>query len=179
MTRPRDSQATKVWNAIGQLRFQNAQLDQKTLQSIANRLVKSAWFKRRARRSGEAYTVIFGRVTTCVDRNFCQLGEGQHNTIDLLHQVAHYMLPPDVAWHGPDFAKLMLELVGHVGLNPTLDKTPAKRKADRDALKASFQNHGVKHRVYSEDARRAARARWLERDLQMLRSELQEEEATT
>lgn len=177
MTRPRDSQASKVWRALDEVApFTLKALDHGTLAKQATRLVQSVWFKRRAVKTNEAYSVLFTAGTSCSRQNYCQLSPTRRNYLNMLHQIAHYMLPDNVAWHGPEFAKLMLELVGHVGLSPA-SKTADLRKQDAAKVKDAFNRHGVKWRVYSDQARANARARWFERDLKNLASELQEEGA--
>jgi hypothetical protein len=176
MTRPRDSQASKVWKASDAVAppTPTTALDQRTLSKAADRLIKSIWFSRRARKTGEAYSILFTPGTMCRDQNYCQLAPNRRDYLNMLHQIAHYMLQDNVAWHGPEFAKLLLELVGHVGLSPA-SNTAELRKADAAKLKDSFNKHGVKWRVYSDEARANARTRWFERDLKNLASELQED----
>lgn len=179
MSRPRDSQQSKVLNALQDVeRVHAPELDMKTLQKHVDRLVRSAWFKRRAHKSGEKYSVLFvphPNADVCSFSNYCPLGEGHRNMLNVLHAIAHYMLPLSVAWHGPEFAKLMLELVGHVGLDVGPNSTVESRKAERLALKDAYATYNVRWKVYSEEARAGARARWLARDLKGLHDELREE----
>lgn len=176
MTRPRDSQSSKVWAALAEVpSHKNPPLDMKTLQKQADRLVKSAWFARRARKTGEKYSVIFvPNAGPCATTNYASLGPSQRTMLGLLHEIAHYMLPTTVAWHGPEFTRLLLDLVAHTGLDP-LDTSPDRRKADREVLKDRYGKHNVKWKAYSPEARENARARWYERDLKSLAAELQEE----
>jgi hypothetical protein len=177
MTRPHDSQASKVWKAIDEVAptsgWATTNLDHKALSKAADRLVKSVWFARRARKTGEAYSILFGNGTVCRDQNYCELPPTRRSYLHMLHQIAHYMLPNTMAWHGPEFAKLLLELVGHVGLSPD-SKTAETRKQDAAKLKEAFNNNGVKWRVYSDEARANARSRWFQRDQKNLATELQE-----
>lgn len=180
--RPRDSQRSKVWRAESTLR--GDQLTVPELTAFASKIVKSAWFNKKIGRwkSADAWApqVTYARVTnsrTTCTRGLsggtalvtCVLGHPHLTQIDLIHSLAHAIVENSVtyehAWHGPEFCKAMLDL--------TARWVSPEAKVE---LQQAFRDHKIKHKVYTPEAREAARQRglnrWAEKDLLALREEL-------
>lgn len=114
--RPRDNQRSRVLAAerVFTTRLDNP-LSGRQLQSLADRITKSAWFRKKEL-TFTAIVVFTGATTYCgqpVKRGLLTitLGDDCSNAPGLLHEIAHHMAPNTVQLHGPEYCKAMLECV--------------------------------------------------------------------
>ncbi len=131
MTRPRDNQRSRLYSAEG---ISGRHLPTVTLmQSYVDEVLSSRWFvarwgKRRIEvRDGRA------RRSACAVGNVIKMPTGMRHESVVLHEVAHVLTPFKYAAHGPEFAGVLLTLVGHE-MGPDA----------HNALRASFRAGGVK-----------------------------------
>jgi hypothetical protein len=133
--------------------------------------VKSAWWKKRRPDITNFSVQHTGRTSNYCTTNIghgtnmavavLDIGSPDCNAADVLHAVAHYLHPADTAWHGPEYAKAMLDIVGkYLGLD------------ERRRLSDLYRKHKVKTVVWSQDAKDRAKTRFAERDLKALLAEL-------
>lgn len=174
MTRPRDSYASRVYNADATFKQGTLELRTHVEQAQwASKIVRSPWWRKRApdivkfelRTSQKGY---------CDYRFLSQRMPGNPKAItaivwlpsdaylaDLCHAAAHYLHPETTAWHGPEFSKAMLDIVGKfMGLD------------ERRRLSALYKENKVKTVQWSEEAKERAKHRHAERDLKALLDEL-------
>jgi hypothetical protein len=182
----RDSQRQKVFDAENAVRPTSNE-GHAEIDAWATRIVKSAWFNRRCGRwnnplNGPLTAIVLDSyaATNCTPAVRIYGGKyvahatvaREHRTrIDVAHVLAHLMVneaypAADIrGWHGPEFCKAFLEIVGHWDSEDT-----------KKALTDEFRARKVKFRVYSPEAREKAslrgKARHIQADLLKLRDEL-------
>lgn len=149
MSRPRDSQKQRLYDAERASGLQSSKWTQsgerlfggrwtteqpwtiEQCQRYVNELVESTWFRRRWTR--QCIVVEPGRGGGHAGWYGIRLGVWARQEIVVLHEVAHLLTPASMASHGPEYAGVLLTLVGH------------KMGADaRRALRESMREHGVK-----------------------------------
>lgn len=165
MTRPRDSLFRRVIEAENEFAADHyTKLSNAEMRALAAKLARSAWWKKR--RPDDKLIVGYSQG----DRNVCSadnllMGEATH--VDLLHAIAHHLHGHDTAWHGPEYAKAMLDLTGKVlGMD------------ERRRLAALYKEHSVKTIQWSQEAKDRAKQRHAETDLKALLEELRGESVT-
>jgi hypothetical protein len=163
MTRPRDSQRQKVWDAEHEARrntSDNLLLALNNIRPFTKNILNSRW----ADNHMENYLpkqldIYVGRSGSCcawINRHGeLQLPAYSHisDKLALLHAVAHVFSPEDKAWHGPEFCRTYLEMTGRFISSHAADQ-----------LRASFKTHRIKLKTMSPEAREAARKRYVERE---------------
>lgn len=176
MTRPRDSFWSRVQNAESEfaLAYTNSDagraLSYAEQKALSTKIAKSAWWKKR-RPDIKVFSVQQNR-----SRSICSFETSSINgeravgvlhiqpdasTIDVLHLIAHLLHADDTAWHGAEYAKAMLDMVGkYIGMDA------------RRALAQLYKLHNVKTVVWSQEAKDRAKSRYAERDLKALLDEL-------
>jgi hypothetical protein len=173
MTRPRDSYASRVYNADATFKQGTLEIH-RAEQHWADRIAHSAWWKKRAPDIVKFDLRHSGNVLC--DYRFTKAPRAGGNPraiqavvnlptdaylADLCHAVAHYLHPENTAWHGPEFAKAMLDVVGKfMGLD------------ERRRLAALYKANKVKTVRWSDEAKDRAKHRHAERDLKALLDEL-------
>lgn len=155
---PRDSQVSRVQQAEQKIRTGQAQYQANNLQIKAMRLVASSWYRDEATKAGKTVSdvrVITGTYHRCQPimngrTIMVNMGQGRSTLIDLTHTMAHVITPYDgtVALHGPEFCKNMLEVAKHLGTQRT-----------RDQIRDVFNEEKVKWRIWSPEAKEAAKKR--------------------
>lgn len=174
MTRPRDSLWSRVQNAHRDFAADYGGTGYDEERKLVDRIVRSAWWRKRRpdiahftlRRTGREHNYCVCEFDDGPRRkigNSAVLDLGSPNTteVDVLHAVAHYLHPEDTAWHGPEFAKAMLDTVGkYLGMD------------ERRRLAQLYKQHKVKTVVWSQEAKDKAKSRHAERDLRALLDEL-------
>lgn len=172
----RDSQRSRVWAAETAAR--GPVIDREELTVFANRIVRSAWFRKQTSdRTGRVHArraliTGWGRCSPewAANGTVTFPLSGDHRTrLDVLHAVAHATTETELRegapFHGPDFCKAML------AATQRWESIEAKRD-----LQAAFKAARVKHRTWSAEARAAAsargKARYATEDLIRLRDEL-------
>lgn len=176
-TRPRDSYWSRVQNAESE--FAQAYLTSSVgtplsyaeQKALTTKIAKSAWWKKRRP------DILVFSVQQSRSRSICSVETSIVNgarsvavlslssnatTIDVLHMVAHFLHDPETtAWHGAEYAKAMLDMVGkYMGMDA------------RRALAQLYKEHNVKTVVWSQEAKDRAKSRYAERDLKALLDEL-------
>lgn len=146
-TRPRDNQQSRVIKAEAAFaKALNNPLSTRQLQTLANRIIRSSWF----RKQGFAFTDI-QVFTDDRRRSICHtnpsrgllemtLNSQDMNAVGLLHNLAHQMTPKDVASHGPEYCKAMKECVRR-WISPDAKKRLAE----------IYMEHRVKSRVFTPE----------------------------
>lgn len=172
--RPRDSYWSRVQNAHAAFTDGQGGMNYDEVRKLVDRIVRSAWWRKR--RPDIAHFAIeqSGRYNFCTIRYpdgmkkvggtaVVDVGAPNSAPFDVLHCVAHYLHPDDTAWHGPEFAKAMLDIVGkYLGMD------------ERRRLAQLYKDHKVKTVVWSAEAKERAKVRHAERDLRALLDELKE-----
>lgn len=129
---PRDSQRQRVYNAEHGLfdwgqTIPNDDLQQTVNDILDKRPIRSRWGSR-------SVSVRLGRGGGLSwNYNVISLGVGARNTWTICHELAHQLTPNRYAAHGPEFAGVMLFLVGTV-----------MGEQDRKALLAAYRANKVK-----------------------------------
>lgn len=174
--RGRDNQRSRVLNAEAEFRktFGLETATRTVLRSLAQRIVRSAWFKKQTfpRRVSTEHMVglEIGYSMRCdQDYRTAWRFDNAPTTLDLLHELAHRMQPLDSALHGPEHCKAMLECVRRwMG------------EEAKVALLQTYRAHRVKTRVYTPEGRQAVvntaarnRSKFVQADLQALLKELE------
>lgn len=154
MARPRDNQRGRVLTAERAFakRLDNP-LTTSQLQSLANRITKSAWFRKQNLPFTDIQVWLDTTRTVCEQRPqkgllVMYLHEQDANAVEFLHELAHHIAPKDgKQLHGPEYCKAMLECVRKwIG--------PEQKKA----LLAEYHlPPRVKTRVYSDDSKESLR----------------------
>lgn len=132
----RDSQRSKVYKAEEVLKEGDVRLDTvPEIQSYVDRLIKSAWFRRRWP-SVKSVIVKDGRgrirAGASDDGSILMPFWCRYRYI-VLHEISHLLPDWNVADHGPEFCKVYLELVKHCMGRDAWEK-----------LRTSFKNNRVK-----------------------------------
>ena len=141
MTRPRDSQKQKLYNAESFLHTTSGRMETvPEIEAFADRVISHEWFKRRWP-SVHYIEVKDGRGAR-VARGFrywngggIKMPKWSRNRAIVLHEIAHIITPNTYASHGPEYARNFLDLVRHY-----LGKESAEQ------LRASYKRHRVKYR---------------------------------
>lgn len=169
MPRPRDSFISRVFNAEGTFNATTPVLTKPEQQKLLVRIGKSAWWRKR-RPDITGISLFPSRGYVCVDtysgdRADVRLPIDQDVHMgDVLHAVAHHLQPRDSAWHGPEFAKAMLDVVGkYAGMD------------ERRRLAQLYKDNRVKTVVWSQEAKERAKTRYQQNDLKALLDELRTE----
>lgn len=162
MARPRDSQYSRVLAAETTIRGETTTIG--ALQMRGMQVYRSAWFRKR-KPALKSISVVVERSTTCNEvilvNPVIQLGKTHATELDLMHAIAHLLHPTTTALHGPEFTRQYLDIT--------------RRFLGQDVYKSldeAFRAEGVKSRVWSKEAKDAAKARYAEHDLKQLLNEL-------
>lgn len=169
--RPRDSYWSRVQNAHTAFTDGQGGMGYDAERKLVDRIVRSAWWRKRRPDIAHFEIRHSGRSNFCTVEypgGMRKIGgtavvDTSPNSapFDLLHCVAHYLHPDDSAWHGPEFAKAMLDIVGkYLGMD------------ERRRLAQLYKDHKVKTVVWSAEAKERAKVRHAERDLRALLDEL-------
>lgn len=147
MTRPRDSQRAKVWNALRSVEQGRTLKTWAEVNSYLSIVVKSPWWTKHAppQWTGVDWEAVFedwGRPAPPVTE------------LMVLRRLAHRVQPEDTAWHGVEWVKIFLSLVQRFMGMPK-----------RTVVAAAFRAHGVKMTQWSPEAREAAKRRSAEKEL--------------
>lgn len=182
----KDSQISKVYSALFAAKSEFPEQTRDEVTATVVKIMNSAWFRKRWAANGlEPLLVKQVTIKSMPTRTYCgstlepmkrranaketphdlvvTVGPGQDTLIQVLHIITHYLRP---GWnHDAEFCKEFLAVVGR------FMGAEAKR-----TMTEIFRAKKVKHRVYSDEARAAARHRFIARDavpdLLALRDEL-------
>lgn len=141
--RPRDSQRQKVFEAERLVSATTLTASQAA--TWARTIMTSRWWKKRHPRE---VSVLCSPRWRCAS-SILHVSTG--NQLDVLHAMAHILVPTDVAWHGPEFVREYLTLV--------------ERFISKDAkanLTKIFRAAGVETSTWNAEAKQAARKRALD-----------------
>lgn len=122
--RPRDSQRNKVEQALDAFERGLSLIDPPVV--LHDRIQRSAWWKKRQRPAPGV----------------------RPSQLHVLRAYAYAMLHQDVAWHGPEFCRAMLDLTERF-----------LGKAEKQRLMAEFKAHKCKTQTWSPEARARAAER--------------------
>jgi len=172
MTRPRDSQRSKVYAAEEALRTDITEDDALW---IADKITHSRWWAKRVNATLAKSPVMFVDFNTCGARTASQVRGGTRTIylpfkarssvtqLSVYHALAHLIVTDDnIAWHGPEFCRLELEMVRRFYSSSV-----------ESNLRTEFRKRGVKTRTMSEEAKDAARERWYVQKEKTLQSDLE------
>lgn len=149
-------------------------------QRYVDDLVRAAWFQRRF--GQRTYRVVWKASgnATCSHSATIALPPWSRTEGVILHEIAHG-IPHEGAWHGPEFAAILLTLVRHRLGKPAADrlraayrqhkvraKVAAVPKPDRAVVTATARRERAAHRQAATD-RDAARLSSRERDANVIR----------
>jgi hypothetical protein len=181
----RDTQLSKVYNAVRAAGHTLPRLTVPEIEAATLKALNSAWFQKRWDQAGTALLVKKVTIRQMQSSTYCQprltpmkrranakrqpyeiefrVGPSDVTLVQVLHLATHLIHPGYV--HDPAFCKEFLGVVGRF-MGADAKKTVTE----------SFRAWKVKHRVYSPEAREAARGRMIARqsipDLLALRNEL-------
>jgi len=143
MSRPRDSYKARVFEASKAVPARVLTMEQWCI--LNDKVRDSAWGKKHIIKNGNIY-----RYAPCAGAN----RDPQARATDMMfcHALAHYMTPDNVAMHGPEYCRNLLEAVR---------KWISQEQAD--LLRKQMVVHKVKLRSWSPEARERAKQRWAER----------------
>jgi len=155
MSRPRDSQLSKVFSAEHSLRSHPLRTRDETA-AFALKVTRSAWWKKRFPKAVELWWVDNAEGDgncwrTDDDRHTmtqCLYVARQGDRLQVLHQFAHVLQPDDVQLHGVEFMRQYLDLI--------------ERFMGRDIKRRFIElcnAAGVKTRGWSPEARERAKQR--------------------
>lgn len=138
--RPRDTQKTHLYRAEWAVRGENvSKLAQQHLGTIegcqryVDEVQAYAWFQRRWPK--QKLNVERGRGSNASPwASRIRLAKWGQNEFVVLHELAHILTPTRYAWHGPEFAGVLLFLV---------ERMMGKEYAQK--LRAAYKNHRVRH----------------------------------
>lgn len=177
MARPRDNQRKRVLAAerVFARRLDNP-LSSRQLQSLADRITRSAWF----RKLDAPFTAI--QVFTDDHNTGCHqpvakgllviyLNEKEATAPDLFHEISHHLVPTNVQSHGPEFTKQMLECA-RKWLGPEYKKMLYE---DYRAVRAKTRVLSPEGRASLQESAARSRRQLMKEDLADLLSELAQE----
>lgn len=149
----RDSQRTKFYNA--ERTVPQTALGHQAAVAFGQKITRSAWWKKRHPR--ELLITGYARANQgCLVYKAQSAIFGDADTkLKVIHNLAHQLVvatenPNEVAWHGPEFVRLYLQMV--------------ERYIGKDAkfnLTAIFRQNGVKTTTWSPEAKAKAKERAL------------------
>ncbi len=150
MTRPRDSQRSKLFTAEQNLdKHLPAEPDGIfALQKFAQKVVTSSWWQK-TYATDISISIQHNGPRTCTapathtgfGSTYSYGASSRNRKVHLLHALAHIVADPDEAWHGRDFAKKYLELVERF-----LGKTPAV------VLREQYRDLRITRKTVSDEA---------------------------
>jgi len=161
----RDSQRQKLYNAESIVKYKMGESNTKfssieEIQKFTNKLVSSAWIKKRFKKQNEIHVILLKKGTPYAQYNGIYLPLLSWNMLVVLHEISHVLhrhgLIPGVS-HGRYFARIYLELVGHI-MGPDVMKM----------LKEQYKIYKVKYlpkRELSEETREKLRQGFINRVL--------------
>lgn len=103
------------------------------VQSYMDAVTEAAWYQRRW---SQKFRYVNGRGSHGAGGRVTVSQEHRWSEAVILHEMAHTLTPSQYAWHGPEFAGVLLTLVKHV--------MGAKHADD---LRAAFKVHRVRHNM--------------------------------
>jgi hypothetical protein len=134
--RARDSQLSKYYRAIGEIPRPAFMPTLSEAQNYIKAVISDGWFKKE-----------FPHVVTCraiQGRSYARVDESgvlivpcppwARNAFSLLQLIAHALIPNDAAYHGREFAGILMKLMKH-----NADDGGA-------SLKVAFEKHNVKYK---------------------------------
>lgn len=139
MSRPRDNQKQRLYNAEDKFCYQTPRLETvKEMQAYVDKLTGSAWWKRRwphvhhiEVKDGRGRR----RANGSSSGRYIKMPKWCRHEMIVLHEISHVVAPRREASHGPGFVRIYAELIGH------------KLGADmRRAFLASCKANRVKYR---------------------------------
>ena len=177
MSRPRDSQLSKVYRAEAELIRQLRDIFPDDMHRLDDELSMVLWDYERSRwmrhRCPDIRYQPFHLVENCHSQLVCwsrdvlsysdrrpfsgqwKLGLSASSTrVHVIHAVLHYVVPDDVQLHGPEFARLYIQALRHY-IGP---------EAGTAAVEL-FKAHRIKARVVSQAAKDAARRRAIGKEI--------------
>lgn len=153
-SRPRDTQETKFKFALSNITWPGDLGEQRYISTVG--WLKGRITKKAFRSKYPVWRTI--HVTEDQTHHHCLpvggVARGRIVTLrtrwgyDALHRLAHVLQPDDSAWHGPEFVRIFLDLVGWVG------GAPVKKMVTAEMIK-----EGVKTRTWGANAKSSAKAR--------------------
>jgi hypothetical protein len=152
-TRPRDSYKARVIAATGNV--PSKLLNPSDLQHLMDRLLKSSWAQKHLiHRTRWGLYLNAGPYCRCTRPAIM-------TDIHLMHHVAHFMTPVEVAEHGPEYCRNFIEAVRKwVGADEAAE------------LRTELKVQGAKLRSWSPEARERAKQRHAERSFGSAHDEL-------